>query len=74
METSGKNGTSYEFGPIRLDAEQRVLFREGQPVPLAPKVVETLLALVERGGLLVTKNELMERQHPIIRRANDLIM
>ncbi|MFL6230477.1 MAG: winged helix-turn-helix domain-containing protein, partial [Pyrinomonadaceae bacterium] len=53
-----------EFGPFRLDAEQRVLFREGQPVPLAPKVVETLLALVERGGLLVTKNELMERLWP----------
>jgi Tol biopolymer transport system component/DNA-binding winged helix-turn-helix (wHTH) protein len=64
MENPRKNGVSYEFGPFRVDAGQRLLFREGRPVPLAPKVVETLLALVERGGLLVTKDELMARLWP----------
>src|SRR5256714_1803435 len=64
MESPGKNGVSYEFGPFRVDAGQRLLFREGRPVPLAPKVVETLVALVECGGTLVTKGELMERLWP----------
>ena len=64
MENPGKNDINYEFGEFRLDAGQRLLFRESRPVPLAPKVVETLLALVERGGLLVTKDELMARLWP----------
>ena len=64
MENPRKNGVSYEFGQFRVDAGQRLLFREGRPVPLAPKVVETLLALVECGGALVTKDELMQRLWP----------
>src|SRR3954466_3517580 len=64
MENAEENGRSYEFGPFRLDAEQRLLFRDGRPVPLAPKVVETLLVLVESGGNLVTKDELMRRLWP----------
>ena len=64
MENSLRNGGSYEFGPFRLDPEQRLLFRDGRPVPLAPKVVETLLVLVESGGNLVTKDELMRRLWP----------
>ena len=64
MENIGKKGESYEFGPFRVDASQRLLFREGRPVPLAPKVVETLLALVERDGTLVTKDELMQKLWP----------
>src|SRR6266550_4326319 len=64
MENPVKNGISYEFGEFRLDAAQRLIFRAGRPVPLAPKVLETLLALVERGGMLVTKDELMARLWP----------
>ena len=64
MEKPTKHGISYEFGEFRLDASQRVIFRSGRPVPLAPKVLETLLALVERGGTLVTKDELMARLWP----------
>ena len=64
MENAEENGRSYEFGPFRLDAEQRLLFRDGRPVPLAPKVAETLLVLVESGGSLVTKDELMRRLWP----------
>jgi DNA-binding winged helix-turn-helix (wHTH) protein len=64
MEKPAKNGISYEFGEFRLDAIQRVVFRAGRPVALAPKVIETLLALVERRGTLVTKDELMARLWP----------
>jgi DNA-binding winged helix-turn-helix (wHTH) protein/TolB-like protein/Tfp pilus assembly protein PilF len=49
----------YLFGDFRLDPTERVLFRGDRPVPLTPKAVETLLALVERHGRLVTKEELL---------------
>lgn len=54
----------YEFGPYRLDTAERLLLREGEPVPLTPKVYETLIALVERRGHLVEKEELMKTIWP----------
>ena len=54
----------YEFGPFRLDPSERLLMRDGTPAPLAPKVIEILLILVERGGGVVTKAELIERLWP----------
>jgi eukaryotic-like serine/threonine-protein kinase len=54
----------YAFGPFRLDSEKRVLVRDGVPVPLGPKVVETLLLLVESAGHLVEKDDLMKRVWP----------
>ncbi|MEO8436480.1 MAG: winged helix-turn-helix domain-containing protein, partial [Pyrinomonadaceae bacterium] len=49
----------YEFGPFRLDAAKRLLFKDGDLVPLTPKVFETLRVLVERSGEQVTKDQLM---------------
>jgi DNA-binding winged helix-turn-helix (wHTH) protein/TolB-like protein len=56
--------TAYEFGSFRLDAVEKALFQEGRPVPLTPKAIETLLALVERHGRLVTKEELFRLVWP----------
>src|SRR5262245_18673684 len=50
----------YEFGPFRLDAAERLLSRDGGVVPLQPKVFDLLLALVERHGRLLEKDELMK--------------
>jgi serine/threonine protein kinase/Tol biopolymer transport system component len=61
---SGQTKHFYAFGPFRLDSEKRVLVRDGAPVPLAPKVAETLLLLVESAGHLVDKEELMKRVWP----------
>ena len=36
----------YEFGPFRIDANERELLRNGEVVPLTPKVFDVLLALV----------------------------
>lgn len=55
---------SYEFGRFRLKVAERVLLREGEPVPLTPKVFDILLTLVERGGEVVTKDDLMKRVWP----------
>jgi serine/threonine protein kinase len=54
----------YAFGPFRLDSEKRVLVRDGTPVPLAPKILETLLVLVESAGHLVDKDDLIKRVWP----------
>jgi DNA-binding winged helix-turn-helix (wHTH) protein/Flp pilus assembly protein TadD len=54
----------YEFGPFRLDVERLLLFHRSEAVPLGPKVVETLLALVEHPGEVLPKNELIERIWP----------
>lgn len=51
----------YEFGPFRLDPVKRQLLREGEVVPLKPKVFETLLALVQATGQVMEKEELMQR-------------
>ena len=51
----------YGFGPYRLDAGERVLLRDGQPVTLPPKDLETLIVLVERAGHIVEKEELLEK-------------
>ena len=54
----------YEFGPFRLDPAERRLLRAGRPVPLRPKVFDILLALVERRGHLVEKDELLRAVWP----------
>jgi len=50
----------YEFGPFRLDTAEQLLLRDGKPVSLTPKAFEMLVALVERSGHLVEKEELMK--------------
>ena len=59
-----KTNRAYGFGPYRLDAEERVLRRDGQPVTLPPKDLETLLVLVENAGHIVEKEELLEKVWP----------
>jgi len=54
----------YEFGPFYVDASQRLLARDGTPVPLTPKVFDTLLHLVQRSGRVLGKDELMRAIWP----------
>lgn len=56
------SGHCYEFGPFRLNGG--VLFHNGRRVGLTPKVLETLLVLVEADGRIVSKDELMQRVWP----------
>jgi DNA-binding winged helix-turn-helix (wHTH) protein len=49
----------YEFGAYRLDAQSRMLFREGDRVALPPKVAELLIALVQAAGSVLTREELL---------------
>ena len=54
-------GRLYQFGPFRLDARGRLLFREDQRLALSPKAVELLIALVEAQANTVSKEELLNR-------------
>lgn len=54
----------YEFGPFHLDTAERRLLRDGRAVPLTPKAYEMLLALVERSGHIVEKDELLKEVWP----------
>jgi TolB-like protein/tetratricopeptide (TPR) repeat protein len=50
----------YEFGPFRIDTRERQLTRDGQVVPLRPKVFDVLLLLVQNSGHILTKDEVMK--------------
>jgi Tol biopolymer transport system component/DNA-binding winged helix-turn-helix (wHTH) protein len=54
----------YEFGPFRLDRQERLLLRDGATISLTPKAFDLLLALVERHGRLVEKEELFQTVWP----------
>lgn len=63
---------AYEFGPFRFDVQNRVLTQAGVIVALKPKVVDTLLVLLENHGRVMTKEELMRALWPgrIVEEAN----
>ena len=50
----------YEFEDFRLDVAHLLLYKNAREIPFAPKVIETLLALVEHCGEVIRKDELME--------------
>ncbi len=54
----------YEFEDFRFDAEHLMLYRRGEPIPLAPKAAETLLIFIERRGQILSKEELIEQIWP----------
>jgi eukaryotic-like serine/threonine-protein kinase len=54
----------YEFGSFRMDPAERLLLKDGQPVPLTPKAFDLLVYLAERPGRLVEKQALMSALWP----------
>src|SRR5436190_12473989 len=50
----------YEFGSFRVDAVERLLLREGEAVPLTPKLFDILLVLVSHSGHILEKDELLK--------------
>ena len=58
----------YEFNEFRLDLQQRLLLSgaDGRPIPLTPKIFDTLLYFVERRGELLDKATLMKAIWPNI--------
>ena len=48
------------FGEFELDADRRLLLRDGETVPLKAKAFDLLLALVENRGEILSKNQLLD--------------
>lgn len=59
-----QDNRSYEFVRFRVNVAERVLSRDGEVVPLTPKVFDILLTLVENHGQVVSKEDLMKRVWP----------
>jgi len=51
----------YVFADFRLDPAEHLLTRQGQRVPLAPKVFDTLVILVQNAGQLITKDDFIKQ-------------
>lgn len=56
--------TVYRFGSFELQPDQRRLLGDGRPVVLGDRAFDVLLALVERAGQLVPKDELLDLVWP----------
>jgi predicted ATPase/DNA-binding winged helix-turn-helix (wHTH) protein len=55
---------SVAFGPFRLSATERLLEKDGVPQHLSSRALDILIALVERAGEVVSKQDLIARAWP----------
>lgn len=55
---------SYRFGPFTVDAGSYRLLRDGEVIPLSPKIIDLLLYLAARQSTLVSKDELFSALWP----------
>src|ERR1700745_676851 len=62
--SNGAGPASYRFGYCELQPGQQRLLVEGQAVAVGPRAFDLLVALVERAGELVSKDELLARVWP----------
>lgn len=60
----GEETRLYDFGPFRVDASERLLLRNGAPIPLTPKVFDLLLLLMRNLGNVLSKDEIMSKLWP----------
>jgi predicted ATPase/DNA-binding winged helix-turn-helix (wHTH) protein len=63
-EGTPSDSSGLSFGPFHLLRDQRLLLDGGTPVRLGGRAYEILVALVERPGVVVTKDELFARVWP----------
>ncbi|MDQ3804037.1 MAG: winged helix-turn-helix domain-containing protein [Acidobacteriota bacterium] len=56
--------TLYQFGPFQLDSSGHLLLRDGKPVSLTPKALDTLLVLVQASGRVLQKDEILTKVWP----------
>src|SRR6266478_6713883 len=61
---TGGAARTFSFGPFHLIPTQRLLLEAGKPLRLGSRALDILIALVERHGELLGKEELMARVWP----------
>ena len=55
------DGDIIEFGRFRLQRRERKLLADGLKLELGTRAIEVLLELIDAGGKIVTKDELLDR-------------
>lgn len=58
------SANGFAFGPFRLFPSQQVLLEDGKPIRLGSRALLILIALIERTGEVVSKEELIARVWP----------
>jgi DNA-binding winged helix-turn-helix (wHTH) protein len=58
------DGEVFAFGLFRLIPVQRALFEDGKPLRLGSRAFDILVALIERAGETIAKEELIARAWP----------
>jgi DNA-binding winged helix-turn-helix (wHTH) protein len=53
-------GKIYSFDKFQLDPDERLLFDGVKTIPLAPKIFDTLLLLIENGGRVLSKERMLK--------------
>ncbi|HVE59279.1 MAG TPA: alpha/beta fold hydrolase [Pyrinomonadaceae bacterium] len=53
------SGKIYSFDKFQMDSDERLLFDGVKTIPLAPKVFDTLLLLVENAGRVLSKERML---------------
>ena len=54
----------YEFDRFRIDTKRHLLVRDGEPIAIKARALDTLVLLVQHAGRLLEKEELMNRLWP----------
>lgn len=64
VRPEAQNRDLISFGPFNLVASERLLMKDGAPVELGARTLDTLIALVSRPNEIVGKKELMAKVWP----------
>jgi predicted ATPase/DNA-binding winged helix-turn-helix (wHTH) protein len=64
IEPAAQSGGVVSFGPFSLDASRRLLMKDGAPVVLGARTLDTLIALVSRPNQAIGKRDLMAQVWP----------
>lgn len=59
-EKAEKQTVVYRFGHFEINAAEGFFLRDGEVVPLTPKIFEMLLLLVRNNGRMLSKDEIMD--------------
>jgi predicted ATPase/DNA-binding winged helix-turn-helix (wHTH) protein len=63
-EAASSNDEAISFGPFRLSPRKRLLLEADKPVRVGSRALDLLIALVERPGQLLSKDQLISRVWP----------
>ena len=64
MATGTDRPGAIEFGRFRIDRQRREFLEEGRRIDLGDRAFDTLLALLDGGGAVLSKDELLRRIWP----------